>query len=233
MSEILNYSPLIIFCLLVIWAVIGLLRRRSGRRYKPVPSVVSHPASSRPVTSKPNPSLRESSSKIQSERELLATLTAVHTTLIDLLRYRAIDLYCTQYGVSWQEAERAVDQLAHASSEKEPNEPIYFQRGADPLVTALLLQAGCRDDALAYFSRRGDTTLEEAEEAINFMQKMIDEHDWPTLRERLLDPSAPDFASLQFLLDSGNRSLAIQYYRERTDTSWLDAYKVVGEMAKA
>jgi hypothetical protein len=232
MSEILYYFALIIFCLLVIRVVSGLFRRRSVLQNR-LPSVESHPHSlSRLTTGKQIPAPHENVSRVQANQELLTTLTAVPAMLVNLLRYRAIDLYRSQYGVSWQEAARAVEQLGCASGEEDRTASISFPQGADPLVTALLLQSGCRDDALVYFSQSSGTTSEEAEEAINFMQMMVDEHSWPSLRERLLDDAAPDPASLQFLLCTGNRSLAIQYYRERTNTNWLDAYKVVEEMSK-
>jgi hypothetical protein len=64
------------------------------------------------------------------------------------------------------------------------------------------------------------------------MQSRVDENNWPSLREGLLNASSLDLASLQFLLHTGYRSLAIQYYRERTDTGWFDAYKAVEEVSK-
>src|SRR5262249_20860639 len=132
----------------------------------------------------------------------------------------------------WEEAIRAIDRLEPVPDEEDVLPSITFQQGTDPLVTALLLQAGCHDDALAYFCQSSGATSQEAEEAGAFMQSRVNENNWPALREDLIKASALDLASLQFLLNTGNRSLAIQYYRERTDTGWFDAYKAVEERSR-
>jgi hypothetical protein len=67
----------------------------------------------------------------------------------------------------------------------------------------------------------------EAMGAINFIQTLLNDNDWSFAQGKFeLDP-----ASLQFLLRSGYETLAIRYYRERTDVSLIEAYRLVQEMS--
>jgi hypothetical protein len=227
MPDILNYVALILFCILAGW----LLGRLSSRRQRSIPQdrqrqtiSARRPAQVRPVTYERFPRLRENIRQVQVRRELLNTLNAPPASFVALLRYRAIDLYRIQHDVSWNEAARAVNTLYGNDNAAWTSE----QQGADPLVTALLLQAGCRQDAMIYFCQSTGATSSEAVEAIEFIQNLLNKNDWSFAQGAFeLDP-----ASLQFLIRSGYEALAIRYYRERTDVSLTEAYKIVQEMTR-
>jgi hypothetical protein len=227
MPDMLNYVALILFCIFAGW----LLGRLSSRRKRSIPPdrpretiIARRPAQVRPVTYERFPRLRENIRQVQVRRELLNTLTSPTASFVTLLRNRAIDLYRSQHDVSWEEAVRAVDALSgndNATSSA-------GQQGADPLVTALLLQAGCRQDAIIYFCQSTGATPAEAMGAINFIQTLLNYNDWSFAQGTFeLDPAA-----LQFLIHCGYEALAIRYYRERTDVSLTEAYRIVREMPR-
>jgi hypothetical protein len=228
MPNIMNYIALIIFCMLAGWLLRRLFSRRRRsilRDDRPRETVsVRRPAQIRPVTYERFPRLRENIRQVQVRRELLHTLTAPHVSFVALLRCRAIDLYRIQHDVSWDEAARAISALYN-------NGEVVFsseQQGADPLVTALLLQAGCRQDAMIYFCQSTGATSSEAVGAIDFLQNLLNKNDWSFAQGTFkFDPAA-----LQFLIHSGYDALAIRYYRERTDVSLVEAYRIVQEMSR-
>src|SRR5689334_7880375 len=177
MPDILNYVALILFCILAGW----LLRRLTSRRQRSIPQdrpretiSVRRPVQVRPVTYERFPRLRENIRQVRVRRELLNTLTMPPASFVALLRYRAIDLYRSQHDISWEEAARAVTALYGNDNAVFSSE----QQGADPLVTALLLQAGCRDDAIVYFCQSTGATPAEAMGAINFIQTLLNYNDW-------------------------------------------------------
>src|SRR5690242_3596391 len=178
MPDILNYIALILFCILAGW----LLGRLSSRRQRSLPqnrpretiSARRPAAQVRPITYERFPRLRENIRQVQVRRELLNTLNAPPTSFVALLRYRAIDLYRIQHDVSWDEAARAVRALYGNDNSALASE----QQGADPLVTALLLQAGCRQDAIIYFCQSTGATSSEAVGAIEFIQNLLNKNDW-------------------------------------------------------
>ncbi|GHO94949.1 hypothetical protein KSF_049970 [Reticulibacter mediterranei] len=225
MPDILNYVVLILFCILAGW----LLGRLSSRRQRSLPQDRSRETISarrsvqvRPITYERFPRLRENIRQVQVRRELLNTLTAPSASFVALLRYRAIDLYRSQHDVSWEEAAQAInalyDNAALASG----------QQGADPLVTALLLQAGCRQDAMIYFCQSTGAISSEAVGAIDFLQNLLNKNDWSFAQGTF----ELDLASLQFLIHCGYEALAIRYYRERTDVSLTEAYRIVQDMSR-
>jgi hypothetical protein len=226
MPDMLNYVALILFCILAGW----LLSRFSSRHKRSIPQdrpretiATRRPVQVRPVTYERFPRLRENIRQAQARRELLNTLNAPTASFVALLRNRAIDLYRSQHDVSGEEAARAVDALYGNDNAVLSTEP----QGADPLVTALLLQAGCRQDAIIYFCQSTGATSTEAMGAINFIQTLLNYNDWSFAQGKFeLDP-----ASLQFLIHCGYEALAIRYYREQTDVSMTEAYRIVQEMS--
>jgi hypothetical protein len=227
MPDMLNYIALILCCILAGWLLLRLAsrRQRSILQARPHETIsVRRPVQVRPVTYERFPRLRENIRQVQVRRELLSTLNAPYTSLVDMLRYRAIDLYRSQHDVSWDEAARAVSALFDSDEAAISSR----QQGADPLVTALLLQAGCRHDAIIYFCQSTGATPAEAQGAVNFIQTLLNYNDWSFAQGTFeLDP-----ASLHFLIHSGYDALAIRYYRERTDVSLTEAYRIVQEMSR-
>lgn len=224
MPDILNYVALILFCILAGWLSGRLFsrRRRSLPQDRPSETIsVRRPVQVRPITYERFPRLRENIRQVQVRRELLNTLNAPPASFVALLRYRAIDLYRMQHDVSWDEAARSVNTLYN--NDALASEP----QGADPLVTALLLQAGCRQDAIIYFCQSTGATSSEAVGAIDFIQNLLNKNDWSFAQGTF----ELDSASLQFLIRSGYEALAIRYYRERTDVSLTEAYRIVQEMS--
>jgi hypothetical protein len=227
MPNMLNYVALILVCILAGW----LLLRLTSRRQRSIPPARPRETISmrrsvqvRPITYERFPRLRENIRQVQVRRELLNTLNAPYVSFIDLLRYRAIDLYHAQHDVSWDEAARAVSALF----DNDEAAISFGPQGADPLVTALLLQAGCRHDAIIYFCQSTGATPSEAQGAVNFIQTLLNYNDWSFAQGTF----ELDLASLHFLIRSGYEALAIRYYRERTDVSLTEAYRIVQEMSR-
>ncbi|GCE28755.1 hypothetical protein KDA_42390 [Dictyobacter alpinus] len=149
--------------------------------------------------------------------ELVQTLVQPQTTLLYMLRARAIALYQEQESCSWQEA---VEAITYFGLNTETSGPGH----ADPLVVYFLLQANCREDAIAYFSFSTGSPADVAREVIQQIEQMIADG-----KTELLEtgPHDPDPQALRFLLESGYALLAIRYYRQCTDVSLLDALAAI------
>jgi hypothetical protein len=133
--------------------------------------------------------------------------------LLAVLQLRAVLLYQEQNSSTWQEAWHTIHDLVSVESYGSETLDASPHQGTDPMVTYLLLRAGYRDDAIAYFRWGSGASLPEAIDAINFFQQRIigDGTQYPDLPQH-----APDLNSIKFLLQIGRKLVAIRYYRDCT-----------------
>ncbi|GER91893.1 hypothetical protein KDW_60550 [Dictyobacter vulcani] len=148
---------------------------------------------------------------------LVEALVQPQAQLLYALRARAITLYQQQESCSWLEA---VEAIAYAGLSIETSGPGH----ADPLVIYFLLQANCREDAMAYFCLSTASSTEVAREVVQQIEQLIEDGNTDLLSEGKRDP---DPQALRFLLTAGYILLAIRYYRDCTDVSMLEAREAI------
>jgi len=160
------------------------------------------------------------SPKNDVRHDFVRTLQAPPAMLLAVLQLRAILLYQEQDGTTWQEAWQTIHELVNVESYSSETLGASTHQGTDPMVTYLLLRAGYRDDAIAYFRWGSGAGLPEAVDAINFFQQHIigDGTQYPDLPRRV-----PDLDSIEFLLRIGRKLVAIRYYRECTGVNIIAA----------
>lgn len=152
------------------------------------------------------------------------TLNACPDALVSLLCQRAISLYREEQGCSWSQASIAIEELLYPSARQNHWQPA--PSGVDPMVTVLLLQANCREDAVRYFCWSSGADRAEALEAIDHIQRLVDSGNTLFLEHQ---KRVPEPAVIQFLLQAGYQLLAIRYYRDCTDVSLIEARAAIEE----
>jgi hypothetical protein len=160
--------------------------------------------------------------------ESIGTLISVPTDLLNVLRRRAIALYQAEQELSWQQAAWDILELENSGREQ-PLLTVLPQQVADPLVTSLLLQAGCYEDAVAYFCLSTGSSRGEAVTAVGYIQTLNEQGETFLFEEQ---GQAVDPIALQFLLKAGYKLLAIRYYRTRTGVGLSAAKQAIEEFTK-
>ena len=166
--------------------------------------------------------------KAQVQSGLIKALSVVHPALVEALtqpqaqllyalRTRATTLYQEQESCSWLEA---VEAIAYFGLTTETSGPGH----ADPMVIYFLLQANCREDAMAYFCLSTRSSTEVAREVVQQIEQLIEDGNTDLLSTGKRDP---DPQALRFLLTAGYVMLAIRYYRDCTEVSMIEASDAV------